>query len=380
MNAYNKFELLNNRFKYIFNIIQKDGPITKNKLKNLTQMKLTTLNRDIQILIDNNMVIETAVAESTGGRKPILYDVNPREFYSIGIDISRTYTQIVVTNFKIKIVGEKIINDLYNVDNVIESIPKYVDELLIKLKICKSMIAGIGIGIFEGIDIEVLKNMLTSQFVVPVYVDNGVNAAVIGEYYFGLGKSKENIAYINCGVGIRTGVISSGVLIKTINDNCEDAFGHMIVDVKGQLCTCGNYGCVESFASITKITERFKCELEKEEKLFLNKNINEINYIDICNLAHSGNETAIKLLMDSALHFGTGLGNFIKLFKFQLIILSGPLIQHSELFYEECKKIALEKCHVKDININFERFGYFETKSIAVGTAVVAIERLINLK
>lgn len=374
MDAYKKFESLNNRCRHIFNIIQKDGPVTKNELVNRTKMKLTTLNRDIQILMDGNMVIETATAESTGGRRPVLYDVNPDKFYSIGIDISRTYTQIVVTNLKIKIAGEKTINELYDINNVTEIIPDCINELLEKLKIDKSMIVGIGIGIFEGFNINELRDKLVSRFYVPLYIDNGVNAAVAGEYFFGLGKGKQNIAYINCGVGIRTGVISSGVLIRSINGNCEDAFGHMIVDVNGQLCSCGNHGCVESYASITKITEKFTAEAKKQGKAVLN----EIDYTDICSLAETGDITAANILMDSAYHFGTGLANFIRLFNFQLVILSGPLIQHSKLFYEECKKTALEKSHFKKESISFERFGYFKNKSIAVGTSVIAIERLIN--
>lgn len=372
MIAYKMFGLLNKRCKHILNIIQKCGPVTKNELVNKTQMKLTTLNRDIQILMDNNMVIETAIAESTGGRKPVLYDVNPNEFYSIGIDISRTYTQIVITNLKIKIVGEKIINQLYDLDNIIEIIPNCINELLEKLKIHKSMIVGIGIGIFEGFEIKELEDELINQFGIPLFIDNGVNAAVAGEYFFGSGKGKQNIAYINCGVGIRTGVISSGVVIKSINCNCEDAFGHMIVDVNGQLCSCGNYGCVESYASIAKITEKFIAEQEKEGKLGLNK----IDYTDICSLAEEGDSAAVNILMDAALHFGTGLANFIRLFDFQLVILSGPLIQHSELFYQQSIKIAIEKSHLENNSIHFERFGYFKNQSIAVGTSVIAIERL----
>ena len=267
MNAYKKLEALNDRCKYIFNIIQKDGPITKNELINRTQMKLSTLNRDIQILIDSEMVIETATAESTGGRKPVLYDVNSYEFYSVGIDISRTYTQIVITNLKVKIVGEKIINDLYNINNIMEIIPKCITNLCEELQISKTMIVGIGIGIVAGFDIKALYDKLIKEFEMSIYIDNGANAAVVGEYFFGLGKDKQNIAYINCCVGIRTGVISSGVLIRTIN-NCEDAFGHMIVDAKGELCSCGNFGCVESYASISKITQKFISETKKRKKRF----------------------------------------------------------------------------------------------------------------
>ncbi len=382
MNAYEKLASLNNRCKYIFNIIQKEGPLTKNELMNKTGIKFTTLNRDMQILIDSKIVAESAIAESTGGRRPVLYDVNPYGFYSVGVDISRTYTQIVITNLKINIVAEEIINDNYNIDNIIDILPERLNNLFRKLKIENSMVAGIGIGIVKGFPIKSLNDRLIKEFGIAAYIDNGENAAVIGEHFFGLGKDKDNIAYINCGVGIRTGVISSGVLIRTIN-NSEDAFGHMIVDTQGEPCSCGNLGCVESYASISKITEKFISEMKKNEKAFSsisNKDLNEIDYRYVCSLAEDNNNTAIDILLNSAKHFGIGLSNYIRLFNPQLIILSGPLVQYSQLFYDECKKIAIEKSHIKNNNISFSRGGYFKNKSIAVGASVMAIENLINSK
>jgi predicted NBD/HSP70 family sugar kinase len=375
MGTYNKLSLLSDRCKYIFNIIQKDGPITKSELINKTEMKLTTLNRDIKVLTDNDIVVETAVAESTGGRKPVLYDINPCEFYCIGIDISRTYTQIIITNLKIKIVGEKKLNSLYNIDEMAEIIPECIGNLCKSIQIDKSMIIGIGIGIVGGYAIQALQDKLSNEFEVPVYIDNGANTAVLGEYFFGAGKGKKNIAYINCGVGIRTGVISSGVLIRTIN-NYEDAFAHMIVDINGDPCACGNYGCVESYASISEITKKFISEAKKYESVCLNKDLNQIDYMHVCSLAENKNNIAVNILIDAAVHFGIGLSNYIRLFNPQLIILSGPLVQHSQFFYDECTKIALEKCHLN--SIDFNRGGYFRNKSIAVGASVMAIERLIN--
>ena len=380
MNAYKKLESLNDRCKYLFNIIQKDGPITKNELIKKTNMKLTTLNRDVQILINNKIVVETAIAESTGGRKPSLYDINPYEFYSVGIDISRTYIEIVITNLKIKIVAEKKLKDLCN---IAENIPNCINALLKKAQIDKASIVGMGIGIVGGFDIAMLKDKLIQEFQIPIYIDNGANAAAIGEYYFGLGKDKQNIAYINCGVGIRTGVISSGILISTIN-NSEDAFAHMIVDPQGEQCLCGNYGCVESYASISKITQKFIEEVKNQGKEYLNKELDQMDYQYVCSLAESlaesKNNIARALIMNAALHFGIGLANYIRLFNPQLIILSGPLIQYSQLFYDECNKNAVEKCHIKDNSIIFNRGGYFKNKSMSVGASVMAIQRLTNSK
>ena len=208
LEAYKSFKLLNDRGKYIFDIVQKKGPITKSELIDITKIKLTTLNRDIQILIDKKIIVETDMGKSTGGRKPSLYDVNPSGFYIIGIDISRTYTQIVITNLKLKIIEEELLNHEYKIENINEIIPNSLKNLCMKLQIEKSAIVGIGMGIVGGFNTKPLYETLHNELDVPIFIDNGANTAVIGEYFFGIGKDKKNIAYVNCGVGIRTGIIS----------------------------------------------------------------------------------------------------------------------------------------------------------------------------
>lgn len=377
MEAYKSFESLNDRGKYIFDIVQKKGPITKNELIDKTKIKLTTLNRDIQNLIDKKIIVETDTGKSTGGRKPSLYDVNPSEFYIIGIDISRTYTKIVITNLKLKIIEERLLSHEYKIENISEITPTSIKDLCTKLHIQKSSIIGIGIGIVDGFNIKPLYDVLDKELDAIICVDNGANAAVIGEYNFGSGKGKKNIAYINCGVGIRTGIISSGVLIRTIN-NLEDAFGHMIVDANGELCSCGNHGCIESYVSISNITKKFINEMKEIKVSDFNKNLNSINYRDVCSLAERDNEIAMNIIKNSALYFGIGLANYMKLFNPELIILSGPLIQHSELFYDTSKEIAFEKCHIKNNNIQFSNGGHYKDNSIAVGACAMIIQKLQN--
>ena len=374
MEAYKSFECLNDRRKYIVHIVQKKGPITKSELMDITKIKLTTLNRDIQILIDKKIIVETDIGESTGGRKPSLYDVNCSGFYIIGIDISRTYTRIVITNLKLKIISEELLNYEYKIENINDIIPDYVKNLCVKLQIEKSMIVGVGIGIVGGFNTKLLYETLRKELNVPIFIDNGANAAVIGEYFFGIGKDKKNIAYVNCGVGIRTGIISEGVLIRTIN-NLEDAFGHMIVDLNGEVCSCGNYGCIESYASILNITKKFVHKIKENKVLDINKELDSIDYKYVCSLAERKNEDAVNIIKNSALYFGIGLSNYIKLFNPELIILSGPLIDNSKLFYDICKEIALEKCHVKNNNIKFSRGGYYKNKSIAVGACAMVIQK-----
>jgi len=378
MNAQETIQNLDARCKFILDIIQTFGPLTKNDILVKTEMKLTTLNRSMAMLLHKDVIIESSVADSTGGRKATLYDVNPYGFYLIGIDISRTYSQIVVTNLKFKIIAEKRIQDNhYDMEQSIRNLPQEVISVLESGAIKKSSVAGIGVGVVHGVDTNEFQRELQREIKVSLSFDNGANAAVIGEYYLGFGKGKQNVAFINCGVGIRTGVISSGILIRSIN-NSDDALAHMIVEKEGNLCACGSHGCLETYVSINELPIIFEKMLKSQSVNSMIYDEKVTSYLDICKLAERNNDIARQVILDSAYYFGTGLSNFIRLLNPQLIILSGPFIQNSTLFFEESKRIALMNHDISLNEIEFSRGGYFEANSIALGASAIAMREIIE--
>jgi predicted transcriptional regulator len=94
--------------KKIFSLFQKKGPLTKQDLLPITKTNLSTLNRMIQPLEDERLVVEVGIGESSGGRKPVLYDLNLIKFYLLGIDISRPYTELVITDPKMNILKKQM--------------------------------------------------------------------------------------------------------------------------------------------------------------------------------------------------------------------------------------------------------------------------------
>lgn len=377
MNVNGMIQDFDARCKLILDIIQSFGPLTKNDILSKTKMKLTTLNRSMATLLEKEIVVESSIADSTGGRKATLYDVNPHGFYLIGIDISRTYSLIVLTNLKFKIVLEKRIQDShYEMDLLIENLPQEVISVLDAATIKISNVVGIGIGVIHGVNVNELQRNLQNEIGIPVFLDNGANAAVIGEYYLGLGKGKQNMAFINCGVGIRTGVISSGRLIRSIN-NSDDALAHMIIEKEGNLCGCGSYGCLETYVSINELPKIYAKKLKSQSANSMS-DIKVASYLDICKLAEDNDELARQVILESADYFGIGLSNFIRLLNPQLIILSGPYIQNSPLFFEESKRIALMNNNIALNEIVFSKGGYFEGNSIALGASVIAMREIIE--
>lgn len=392
----NKLGYFSIQGRQLFKLIQENGPLTKNQLIQLTNMKLSTLNRVMQPLIDDGLIIETEVGESTGGRRPALYDVNPKRYYIIGVDISRTYTQIVITDMKIQVVKQELLTKCSSPDITVKLIFASINSLMDQLLIKKSSILGIGIGTVGPLDrkkgimttpqnfptgvwVNVpLKDMMENETGLPTLIDNGANTAVLAEYLFGIGKGLNNIAYFNCGIGIRTGAVASGTIVRTIND-AEDVFGHMVVDVDGEPCACGNYGCVECYSSIHAIIKKFTSEIKKGRASSIPKPLDEIDYIDICNFAEGKDALAREVIENAAAILGVGLANYINLINPQLVILSGPLIKHSRLFYDCSTQTALKRIYSKNEHkVSFCKDGFFSDYTMAVGAAVMVMEEALK--
>ncbi len=391
----NIFSRLSPESKKIFSLILHNRASTKGTLSKLSGIKLTSLNRMMQPLEDMELLAKSETGESTGGRKPILYDVNPSGYYIVGIDISRTYTQIVLTNLKMKPVKK------YRFDMNRESTPKivlskilsWIKEVKDKLKEENGSIIGVGIGTVGPIDKKrglvlnpenfvapgweniPLKSIFEKRLGVPIVVDNGANAAVLAETNFGIAKEIKNVIYINCGIGIRMGIIASGMFVRNIND-AEDAFAHMVVNVNGMKCSCGNKGCIETYSSIYSIVERFK---ELNEKSDLGPIPKEVSYVEICKAAEMMKTPAQDVITYAAEYMGEGLANLIKLLNPGIVILSGPLIRNSQVFYDICTDMAFRKSHLqKDGRVVFNRGGQFNKIAIAIGASAIVLEKFLG--
>lgn len=397
----NSSEILGNldiQEKQVFNLLQKNKSMTKKEISLLTNIKLTTLNYIMQPLEQSKVIVRKCIGESSGGRKPILYDVNLSGFFIIGIDISRLYTQVVVTNLKMEILyKETFYMDSYcTPEETVNRIEKVVDSAYITNNLEPTKLLGIGLGtvgplnIRNGIMISPvyfsadgwhnvpIKSMLEEKLKCSIIIENGANTAVVGEYFYGIGREISNIAYFNCGVGIRTGTISSGNLIRTINDE-EDAFGHMIIDIDGEECKCGNFGCIECYSSIHAIVKSFSAEVKKGRYTIIDKPLKDIEYKDICIASEKNDNLAKEIITASALVLGTGLANYINLVNPGLVVLSGPLIMNSKIFYDECIKAVMKKLHSdKGKRVVFSRGGHFKQNAISVGAAALVIERYLE--
>lgn len=380
------FSGLNERDLSVFDSILKSGSLTKNDLLQRLDLKMTTLGRSIKQLEDKRLIVESGTAASTGGRKPAEYGVTQNNVYTIGVDVSRTYVKIVLLNLKLKTLGSHRFEaeESMTPQSCTAEISDAIERLLSESSIPKSSVIGIGVGTVGPMDRKSgellepqgfpnpswndkipLRYLLREATGLPCEIDNGANTAVLAEYLFGLGRGYQSVAYIHCGVGVRSAVIRDGTVIRTMNDS-EDAFAHMTIDIHGSLCKCGNRGCLENAVSLEAVRSRY-CSVTGKT----------ISYKGLFSRATGGDTAAIEALKISAKALGVGISNLAKLMNPELVILSGPLVSNFEPYYSECIG-SFQECISRSDRPAFSKEGSFKEDIVAIGAGLMVLEKRIN--
>ena len=186
---------------------------------------------------------------------------------------------------------------------------------------------------------------------------------MLAEYLFGIGKNKQSVAYIHCGIGIRSAVIKDGLIIRTMNDQ-EDAFGNMIMLLQESECK----GSIESVSALGAVIHAIAAELKLGSD-----GLNEENYKAVLENMSKQNEAVQKIIHEKAGFFGIGLSNFARLLAPDVIILSGPLMMNLEEYYRECIDAFYRNYHFAD-SILFSKGGAFQEDTISIGAAAMVID------
>ena len=114
------------------------------------------------------------------------------------------------------------------------------------------------------VDVPINK-ILKEKLGKPVVLENDANSACFGEFVAGAGKDIKNMVFFTLGTGIGGGIISDGKLLRGSGGNAAE-LGHTIVQTNGRLCTCGQRGCAEAYASASTTAKRAMEAIEAGEK------------------------------------------------------------------------------------------------------------------
>lgn len=340
----------------VLNLIRNKGLITKTDLAKETSSTLAGIGNIINDLLELNLICEYGYAESSGGRKPIIYKLNADAYNVIGIKLGINSLQGVLMNLEGAVVIEKILPlSSIEVEYVTNRIVELVSE--INRQVSNTKILGVGVSAPGPLDSEEgviisppnlenwlnvpLKDLLEARIDYPVFIQKDANAAAYGELYFGNGRNSSNLLYLMVEEGIGSGIIINNEIYHGFGFGAGE-IGHTTIDVDGPLCGCGNYGCLEAIASGLALIEHAKAELKRGYQSLL-KLDEDITLERIINAGREGDPLSQHLLHKSARYVGIGLANQINVLNPETVILGGSIIQSDSKVFETAKKVALSR-------------------------------------
>ena len=185
----------------------------------------------------------------------------------VGIDIGGTGIKVGLVNENIQIIKEGSIPTVIDIpfEEQVKRIADCVISTVCDAGLTVDDIESVGIGI-PGIASsetgEIIKctNMgwkhvpfrdTFRKFLdKPVYIENDANVAALAESVAGISAGTSSSVFITIGTGIGSGIFINGQIWKGAH-GIGGELGHVILDLDGVPCTCGNHGCLERYCSAT---------------------------------------------------------------------------------------------------------------------------------
>ena len=171
-----------------------------------------------------------------------------------------------------------------------------------------------------------LRQIIRDRLGLPAMLDNDANCAVLGEWWVGAARGARHAIGITIGTGIGGGLVLDGKLYHGASDVAGE-IGHATIDIEGRRCKCGNYGCLEAYASGPNIAVRAVEELEVGASSCLpdmvGGDLRKITAQTVYEAAHQGDELALQVVNDTAKFLGTGIANLLNVFNPEVVVVCG---------------------------------------------------------
>ncbi|HKK93226.1 MAG TPA: ROK family protein [Longimicrobiales bacterium] len=202
-----------------------------------------------------------------------------------------------------------------------------------------------------------LRQLLRARFDAPVALDNDANCAVYGEWWQGAGRGSASMFGLTVGTGIGGGWISDGVLQHGVSDAAGE-IGHTTVAIDGRLCACGNYGCLEAYASGPSIARRARQGVEAGTDSALldlvDGELDRITAVTVFEAAVSGDAFADRVVNEAARTLGVGVANIINLLNPEIVVLMGGVTRAGDHLLQPLRaevrtrafRVAAEACRI----------------------------------
>lgn len=339
----------------LIRIIHKE-PLSRAELSRKTGLTRAAITKIVDELVSEGIIIETGSAPSESGRKPILLDINPDSYYSGGLDITRESCSFGLVNIRGELISriEIDISNASSPNKALNIIARDVSTSFKEVSADSGTFLGLGISTPGPVDVYSGKVLSPPNFrlwqnfkivselkkLLPweIRLENNSTALAMAEKHYGLGKKFDNFILLVVDTGIGSGIINCGKVYRGFGGFGSE-IGHTSINFNGRLCSCGNVGCLETYASIPAILD--KCN---------KRGFKATSWQDIVNIAHSGKKQYLQIIKDEAKFLSAGIVNAINTLELEAVILTGFINYKPMLLLEKIQDYVNKHAITRDIH------------------------------
>jgi glucokinase len=270
---------------------------------------------------------------------------------AIGVEITRSRATIVLVDCHGKIHHRFYAKTLRGRPAIatLEPFLRALEAALLFAKSNRIVVSGLGISIPGTLDpiarrpgmIPILPSLngfplcdlLEARYNLPAHLHVDVDAALLGEYYFGVGKGFRRLLFLNVNTVVGAAVVIDGKL-----ETSEQAYVghacHVPISMSGPLCSCGRYGCINALISMDALQKMVQRALRRGEQTNLIRRLINREYFSPQLLAEEalrGDPVALHIYCEVGRWIGAATARYINIYEPDVLILGGDVLSANEL-------------------------------------------------
>lgn len=258
------------------------------------------------------------------------------------------------------------------VDRIIAMIEDSMSEVIAKEGGTRDDFAGVGIGSPGPLNRRTgtvintpnlgwrnfpLRDLVSNAVGLPAVLDNDANCATYGEWWLGAGRAVDSLVGLTLGTGIGGGIVLNGEIFHGASDAAGE-IGHMTIEANGRKCKCGNYGCLEAYASgpaiALRAVEGIEAGAESLLPALVNGRLEDVTAATVYEAVVLGDPYANDVMRETAKILGAGIANMINVLNPDMVVIAGGVTRAGDHLFSPLRaevrkrafKSAQEACQI----------------------------------
>ena len=311
------------------------GVASRAEIARATGLSRTTVSSLVGDLKGAGLVVERAANgeahDQSVGRPPVLLSFDRSAGAVVGIDLGHSHIGVVVGDLSHTVLAElwRDVDVDSSASHGLDIATDLVESALDEAGVERERVLGVGMGIPGPITSE--NGTVGSTSILPgwvgvdaasamqerlgmvVRVENDANLGALAELVWGAGRGAQDFLFVSVRSGIGAALVIDGRLYRGTGGTAGE-LGHTLFRENGEVCRCGNRGCLETVAGTVAVAGAFNAVRGED-----------IGVHELIQRAHDGDSLAERVIAEAGRSIGVALGNLCNVINPERVIIGGDL-------------------------------------------------------